>query len=213
MSGWFTAWWSFGSTSKPVGPARNLPVTENIKKFFDQKPVQVITISSEEMGQALKNLRDSKSKTIVHNSDEYKHPLTIEIETIFSNGVKGFFEQNKARRLGLLQKAVETVETVVSTDSTASVETTDSAASVETTDSAASTAPTENTVSPDPVNSTEKIESVSTIFLCVPDCTSENVQNKSAELVSVTVDVDTKISVGFETEEQIKEQINDFYQL
>ena len=93
MLGWVGSWWSVGSFT---GPARNAPNDGiNIKKLFDQRPKQVITLSEAEVKQELKKLRPTKINAVPPLT--HKPPIMQEFEDVFANGYKNYFEARKKR--------------------------------------------------------------------------------------------------------------------
>ena len=93
MLDWVGSWWSAGSFT---GPARNAPNDGiNIKKLFDQRPKQVISLTEAEVKQELKKLRPTKINAVPPLS--HKPPIMQEFEDVFANGYKNYFESRKKR--------------------------------------------------------------------------------------------------------------------
>lgn len=95
MSGWFTSWWKSASV---VGPARNLPSeVKDIKKFFEQKPIQVMIVSGGEIKAQLKSLKHVEP--VKYDENRFKNPVTREIDTILVSGIAEYFQRQKQLRL------------------------------------------------------------------------------------------------------------------
>jgi hypothetical protein len=91
MIGWISSFWTYQYTS---GPARNLPenVTK-VKEFFDQRPTQVMLLSSEEVVKKLASLRPTI--TNANPPMAFKSPIMSEFDSVFSMGVANYFAQRK----------------------------------------------------------------------------------------------------------------------
>ncbi len=89
MISWITDW----LYTVYSGPARNAPNNGvNIKKYIDEKPPDVKTITSEDVKEALNNLKpiSATEKPMIYTS-----PLMNEFNTVFTMGYKNYFEQKK----------------------------------------------------------------------------------------------------------------------
>ncbi|CAH6420357.1 Hypothetical protein HVR_LOCUS1172 [uncultured virus] len=94
MLAWVSSLWLSGSFT---GPARNAPNNGiDIKKLFDQRPTQVITVSEEVVKTTLKGLRKTVTNAVPPLSN--KPPLMKEFEDVFSTGYKDFFIRQKEAR-------------------------------------------------------------------------------------------------------------------
>jgi len=114
--GWITSFWQ---TDSFTGPARNAPNNGiDIKKIFDQRPTQVMTLSQSEVQEELKKLRPTKINAVPPLS--HKPPIMKEFDDVFKDGYKAFFEARRKKQSG-----VEIVDTVIITV-VQSVEITDS---------------------------------------------------------------------------------------
>ena len=95
MLGWVSSWWSVGSFP---GPARNAPNNGiDIKKLFDQRPTQVISLSEADVKQELKKLRPTITNAVPPISN--KPPLMQEFDDVFNKGYKDYFEVRKRKRI------------------------------------------------------------------------------------------------------------------
>ena len=92
MFSWITEW--FYTYSTPVtGPARNAPNNGvDIKKYIDEKPVDVIIITCADVKEAKENL---KPVVNVEKPTNYTSPLIAEFNQVFEMGYKNYFDQKK----------------------------------------------------------------------------------------------------------------------
>lgn len=94
MLSWVTSWWSSGTFT---GPARNAPNNGvDIKKFFDQRPKQVITVTSVEIQTTLKGLKKAETNAVPPASN--KPPIMKEFDSVFDQGYKEYFVVLKKQR-------------------------------------------------------------------------------------------------------------------
>ena len=115
MLNWVSSWWSVGSFT---GPARNAPNNGiDIKKFFDQRPTQVISLSAEEVKQELSKLRPTKINAIPPLC--VKPPLMAEFDNVFNTGYKEYFEARKRKRIEAktVNAVIISITTEISCDS------------------------------------------------------------------------------------------------
>lgn len=89
MYNWITSWWS-SETNINTGPARNLPVSVNIKQLVDNRPASVLVISSDE----ILNRRNSLKKTVINSQPASikKKPIMQEFDKVFEKGIKTYLK-------------------------------------------------------------------------------------------------------------------------
>lgn len=85
---WITNWWLF--------PARNAPAEIDIKNLFAQRPVQVMTATQEVIQHTLHNLRPTLTNQ--HERVSSDPPIMVEMNSVFAQGYKQYFEKLKNRR-------------------------------------------------------------------------------------------------------------------
>ena len=94
MLSWVTTWWSAGSFT---GPARNAPNNGiDIKKLFDQRPTQVMTLTQAEVIKEREKLRPTKINAIPPISN--RPPIMQEFDDVFTQGYKEYFEFLRKKR-------------------------------------------------------------------------------------------------------------------
>lgn len=95
MLGWFSAFWTQESFS---GPARNAPRLNgiSIKTLFEQRPIQVITVSETVVKATLAGLKP----TIVNERPplSQKPAIMKEFDDVFTLGYEAFFLKRKQRQ-------------------------------------------------------------------------------------------------------------------
>lgn len=97
MFNWLTSWWGPDSVT---GVARNAPNGGiNIKLFFEQKPTQVIIVTSEEIVTIRNGLRKTEINAIPPISN--KNPIMKEFDDVFSEGYQQFFQKRKQQRANI----------------------------------------------------------------------------------------------------------------
>ena len=92
MFAWVTNW----LYTVYSGPARNAPNNGvNIKKFIEEKPPEIKTITQEDIVEALDHLKPVQQiqKPVVYSS-----PLMEEFNTVFNLGYKEYFEKRKSSK-------------------------------------------------------------------------------------------------------------------
>lgn len=92
MFSWITEWF-YTYTTPVTGPARNAPNNGvDIKKYIEDKPLEVKMITCEEVKDALEKL-----KPVVNNEKPaiYTSPLIAEFNQVFDMGYKNYFEKKK----------------------------------------------------------------------------------------------------------------------
>lgn len=93
---WVSSLWL--SSGSFTGPARNAPNNGiDIKKLFDQRPTQVITLTQEQVQIELKKLRPTKTNAIPPIS--HKPPIMQEFDDVFNQGYKNYFEILRNKRM------------------------------------------------------------------------------------------------------------------
>ncbi len=91
MLSWITDW----LYTVYSGPARNAPNNGvNIKKYIEEKPVDIKTITSQDVKEALDNL---KPVGPIEKPRNYTSPLMNEFNTVFTMGYKNYFENKKKK--------------------------------------------------------------------------------------------------------------------
>jgi hypothetical protein len=97
MFNWLTSWWG---PDCATGVARNAPNGGiNIKLFFEQKPTQVIIVTSEEIVTIKNGLRKTEINAIPPISN--KNPIMKEFDDVFSQGYQQFFQKRKQQRANI----------------------------------------------------------------------------------------------------------------
>ena len=79
------------------GPARNAPNNGvNIKKYIEQKPPDINTITSDDVKEAIDKL---KPVVVIDKPLGYTYtsPLMAEFNTVFTMGYKNYFEKKKSQ--------------------------------------------------------------------------------------------------------------------
>lgn len=93
MLAWITNWWSSNNFS---GPARNAPNDgKKIKSLFDQRPKQVIIITSDEIKTAISKL---KKVDKINTQKSTNNPMFEELYSVFQKGIKNYFNDLKHTR-------------------------------------------------------------------------------------------------------------------
>lgn len=91
MFNWFA---SFFDNNLLYGPGRNAP--GNIRQLLEQKPVQVILVSKQEIDNQRKQLKP----TIIneHPPLSNKPAIMCELDNVFENGYSNYFEKLRQRK-------------------------------------------------------------------------------------------------------------------
>jgi len=111
MFNWISCFWSDGSFT---GPARNAPNNGiDIKKIFDQRPLQVICVSESQIKTELSKLR----KTTINAIPPLLHqpPIMKEFDNVFSQGYKQYFIARKLNKISCPKDTEENVHEDCST--------------------------------------------------------------------------------------------------
>ena len=95
MFSWITEWFYTVYSTPVTGPARNAPNNGvDIKKYIDEKPLEVKIISTQDVQEALIKL---KPIPLVEKPSKYTSPLIAEFNKVFDMGYQNYFEQKKSK--------------------------------------------------------------------------------------------------------------------